>query len=96
MSGNRLCLWRKACREARAGVNQGVPPRKKEDEKAPCAHVAVDMVAYMAGSVLSPGAGDHVATMWCTECGALVYKSYAGRQVAARVVHPRRTRPKGS
>lgn len=62
---------------------------KKPPKERPCVHVACDMVAYMAGSVVGTGAGDHVATLWCTDCGALVYKRYEGGQAVERVVLPR-------
>ncbi len=64
---------------------------KKKRVPPACTHVGVDMVAYIAGTVVGPDAGDHTAVMWCRDCGALIHKRYEkGGQVPERVLLPAR------
>ncbi len=87
----RLC--RKSCRVRPQRVNDAgkMAAKKKRVVRAPaCAHVELDMLAYLAGLAVGPHAGDHTAILWCVDCGTLVHKRYTcGQALVDHVKAPR-------
>ena len=74
----------------------GAPKKPRKKLALPCAHVALDMLAYMAGLAVGPHAGDHTAILWCVDCGAVLHKTYArGEALPERVRLPRSALPPG-